>query len=144
MFPTYLLPAAYAKCDSSSEWAERMETRVLDVLKKHVEELGRSWDDRLRLSHAHTLDQSKTGASFKWHRDNEENHRGRRILWSMVVALRMDTNNQAADMTIAGASDASCYNKVGDFHVFDATLVHSTVESERGGLKLGLFFATPW
>ena len=62
----------------------------------------------------------------------------------MVVALKMDTKGEAADMMIAGGGEVSRYTKAGDFHVFDATLVHSTVESTRGGLKLGLFFATPW
>ena len=142
--PVYLLPAAYASHATSFKWAQDMERMLLRELKAHTATLGHSLREDLRLSHAHVLDQSKVGATFKWHRDTEEQGAGRRILWSMVVLLRFDGNGRAASMKIAGAVDVGKYDAAGAFHVFDAGLYHSTVASSNGGVKLGLFFACPW
>ena len=143
-FPMYLLPAQYAHHDSSASWAADLERMLLQTLTNYLPKMGCSLDPRIRLSHAHVLDQEKLGSSFKWHRDNEEQHPGRQIEWTMVVLLRFDAKGEASSMMIAGASAASPYKKVGAFHLFDSALYHSTVESPHGGVKVGLFFARPW
>ena len=121
-----------------------MEAMLLAKLREHVHALGRTFDERLRIAFAHALDQSKLGAKFSWHRDTEEQHPGRQIRWSMVVLLRFDAQGKAAGMHVAGAREHSHYRKEGAFHVFDAGLYHSTLESVHSGLKLGVFFSTPW
>ena len=143
-FPTSLLPGAYAAHGCSTRWAQDMETMLLQTLEKDLPKLGYSLDPKLRLSHAHVLDQEKLGSSFKWHRDHEEQHRGRQIVWTMVVLLRFDGTRQASSMMIAGASQPSPYKNEGAYHLFDSALYHSTVESPHGGVKVGLFFARPW
>ena len=141
-FPTYLLPGAYAADDCSARWAQDMETMLLQTLENDLPKLGYSLDPKLRLSHAHILDQEKLGSSFKWHRNHEEQHSGRQIVWTMVVLLRFDAKTRrASSMMIAGASQPSPYKKVGAYHLFDSALYHSTVESPHGGVKVGLFFA---
>jgi hypothetical protein len=142
--PTYLLPRTYQKHTTSAEWAHDMECMLLAKLREHVHALGRSFDERLRIAFAHALDQGKLGASFSWHRDTEEQHTGRQIKWSMVILLRFDAHGKAAGMTVAGAQEHSHYPAEGAYNVFDASLYHSTVESDHGGVKLGVFFATPW
>lgn len=114
-------------------------------LQQRVEERGHSWDPRLRLALAHCLDQhpDKYGARFSWHKDTAENHVGRDIKWSMVVALRMGPDGKTPPMQIAGAQ-VSKYEVEGEYQVFPASLWHSTVPSDQGGLKVGLFFAVPW
>jgi hypothetical protein len=141
--PTYLLPRGYEEHATSAEWARDMEGMLLAKLSKHVQALGHTFDERLRIAFAHTLDQSKLGSSFSWHRDTEEQHGGRQIKWSMVILLRFDAHGKAAGMQVAGGK-ASHYRQEGTFHVFDASLYHSTLESKHGGLKLGVFFACPW
>ena len=143
-FPIYMLPKRYARCDSSASWATDLEQMLMKTLEKYLPALGCSLDPRIRLSHAHVLDQEKMGSSFKWHRDNEEQHPGRQIEWTMVVLLRFDSKGKASNMVIAGASAASPYKKEGAFNLFDSNLYHSTVESPHGGVKVGLFFARPW
>jgi len=143
-FPRSLLPGAYAADDCSTRWAKDMEAMLLQTLEKNLPKLGYSLDPQVRLSHAHVLDQEKLGSSFKWHRDHEEQHCGRQIVWTMVVLLRFDVNGRASSMMIAGASQPSPYKEVGAFHLFDSALYHSTVESPYGGVKVGLFFARPW
>ena len=119
---------------------------VLRELRERILQRGNSYDERLRLTFAHVLDQAsdRLGSRFSWHQDTEENHRGRSIQWSMVVVLRMDAHGKAAPMQIAGAEQVSTYTAVGEYHVFPSALYHSTVASEHGGLKLGMFFAVPW
>jgi hypothetical protein len=143
-FPPHLLPGVYAADDCSTRWAQDMEAMLLQTLETNLPKLGYTLDPKVRLSHAHVLDQEKLGSSFKWHRDHEEQHRGRQIVWTMVVLLRFDVNGRASSMMIAGASQPSPYKKVGAFHLFDSALYHSTVESPYGGVKVGLFFARPW
>jgi hypothetical protein len=142
--PPYILPGEYQKDNTSARLAHDMEALLLTKLRTAVNQLGHSFDETLRISHAHVLDQNKLGASFRWHRDTEEQHCGRHIKYTMVVLLSMDEQGKTAPMILAGAKEASNYDQVGAFHVFDASLYHSTVESPHGGVKLGVFFAVPW
>ena len=66
-FPIYLLPEQYAQCDSSASWAADLELMLLKTLSltNYLPKLGCSLDPRIRLSHAHVLDQEKLGSSFK-------------------------------------------------------------------------------
>lgn len=142
--PTYLLPHMYQEHTTSEQWACDMEGVLLAKLRERVCALGRSFDERLRIAFVHALDQSKLGASFSWHRDIEEQHIGRQIKWSMVILLRFDAHGKAASMWVAGAKAHSHYPAEGAYHVFDASLYHTTVKCDHGGVKLGVFFATPW
>ena len=87
---------------------------------------------------AHTLNQESSAVKFGWHQDTEDNNYSKKVLWTIVVALEKDRRGKIAGMQVAGWRPAR-YKDVGSAHLFDSNYFHSTVETDEGGIKVGIF-----